>query len=351
METKNANGARTFLSNAASISTFIPKGWLTIARRFIAGTTGEREPSPEGTAETDCLSRPFGTYRSRPINPALKRRAIVVCPSGTESGPPLQITQAADRNVRAPTHRAWKNFALLSVLLLASLIAGTAPAAEHIGKLKVLVVTGGHGFEQESFFKMFTDNPDITFTPATQSRTNATVFEREDLLNYDAVLLYDMVKDITDVQKEKFLSLLDKGIGLVVLHHALVSYQHWPDYERIIGGRYPEENGKSGVVTPETGYQHDVEIPVTIVARDHPITVGLKDFTIHDEIYWGFRTQSDITPLITTTHPKSGKPLAWFRTQGKSRVVYIQLGHDHSAYDDPNYRKLLANSIRWAGRQ
>ena len=40
------------------------------------------------------------------------------------------------------------------------------------------------------------------------------------------------------------------GIGLVVLHHALVSYQHWPEYERIIGGRYPESDGKSGVVTP-----------------------------------------------------------------------------------------------------
>ena len=24
------------------------------------------------------------------------------------------------------------------------------------------------------------------------------------------------------------------------MHHALVSYQDWPEYERIIGGRYPE---------------------------------------------------------------------------------------------------------------
>ncbi|MEY2427613.1 MAG: uncharacterized protein QOJ40_498 [Verrucomicrobiota bacterium] len=255
---------------------------------------------------------------------------------------------AADRNVRAP---ASIKFVLLSIFFLASTIGSMASAAEASAKLKVLVVTGGHGFEKESFFKMFTDNPEINFTAATQGKTNAAVFERDDLLSYDVVVLYDLVRDITDVQKRKFLSLLDKGIGLVVLHHALVSYQHWPDYERIIGGRYPEEDGRGGVVTPETGYQHGVEIPVVIVARDHPITAGLKDFTIHDEIYWGFRTQPDITPLITTSQPKSGKPLAWCRTQAKSRVVYIQLGHDHSAYDDLNYRRLLANSIRWTARQ
>src|SRR6185369_13481815 len=164
---------------------------------------------------------------------------------------------------------------------------------------------------------------------------------REDLLTYDAVVLYDMAKNITEAQKAKFLSLFDQGIGLVVLHHALVSYQHWPKYERIIGGRYPEEDGKSGAVTPDGGYEHDVEVPVVILARDHPITSGLSDFTIHDEIYWGYRIQSDVTPLLTTTHAKSGKPLAWTRTQGKSRVVYLQLGHDHWAYENANYRQLV----------
>jgi len=90
---------------------------------------------------------------------------------------------------------------------------------------------------------------------------------------------------------------------------------------------------------------------VVIVAKAHPITAGLKDFIITDEIYWGFRTTPDATPLITTTQPKSGKPLAWYRTQGKSRVVYLQLGHGPSAYDDPNYRRLLAQSIQWTAKR
>ena len=40
---------------------------------------------------------------------------------------------------------------ILSALFLAALIAGVASAAEGGGKFKVLLVTGGHGFEKEPF--------------------------------------------------------------------------------------------------------------------------------------------------------------------------------------------------------
>jgi len=240
---------------------------------------------------------------------------------------------------------------ILCALLLTAPAGVDSYAAESGPKIKVLLVTGGHGFEREPFLQVFRDNPEITFFSAAHTTSNATVYKREDLLTYDAVVLYDMPKQITEAQKAKFLSMLEKGVGLVVLHHALASYQHWPDYERIIGGRYPEEDGKSGVVTEKVGYQHDVDLPVVIVAKNHPITAGMKDFTLHDEIYWGYHVGSDVTPLVTTTHPRSGKPLAWARTEKNSRIVYLQSGHDHRAYENPNYRQLLARSIRWVARR
>lgn len=237
------------------------------------------------------------------------------------------------------------------LLFFLSLVALSATAADG-SKLKVLVVTGGHGFEREPFFAMFRDNAEITYTAAEHSKTNASVYERDDLLTYDAVVLYDMPREITDAQKARFLSLFDKGVGLVVLHHALVSYQNWPEYEQIIGGRYQEPDpNKPGRVTEAVGWQHDVEVPVVIAATNHPVTAGLKDFTIHDEIYWGFRVGADVTPLITTTHPKSGKPLGWCRTQGNSRVVFLQLGHGKEAFTNVNYRTLVAQAIRWTARR
>jgi len=218
-------------------------------------------------------------------------------------------------------------------------------------RIKVMLVTGGHGFATNQFLRVFEENPAITFTNVVQANTSSTAYDHEDLLSYDCLVLYDMVQNITDAQKARFLSLFDKGVGLVVTHHALVSYQAWPEFERVIGGTYPEPQDKKGKVTPELGYEHDVEVPVVILAKEHPITAGLKDFQITDEIYWGFRTRPDVTPLITTTQPKSGKPLAWYRTEKNSRVVYLQLGHGPSACNDANYRKLLAQSIRWAARK
>lgn len=234
-------------------------------------------------------------------------------------------------------------------LLLLLLSCACANAEQK--KLNVLVITGGHGFATNQFFRVFSDNPEITFTNAIQARTSSTAYDRADLLNYDCIVLYDMVQNITDQQKAKFLSILDKGIGLVVMHHALVSYQSWPEFERIIGGTYPEPQDKKGKVTPELGYEHDVDMPIVIVAKDHPVTSGLTDFTLNDEIYWGFRIGADSKPLITTTHPKSGKPLAWYRTEKNSRVIYLQLGHGPSAFNNANYRKLVAQSIRWTARR
>jgi type 1 glutamine amidotransferase len=231
---------------------------------------------------------------------------------------------------------------LIPVLLMAALSVAAAEGP----KLKVLIVTGGHGFQREPFFQVFTDNPGIAFTEAKHTR-DADAYERDDLLSHDVIVLYDMPKTITEPQKEKFLALFKKGVGVVVMHHALVSYQHWPEYERIIGGRYPEEDGKSGAVTEQVGWQHDVDVPVVVTAKDHPITKGIKDFLVRDEIYWGFRVGADVNPLITTTHPKSGKPLMWTRAEGKSRLVYLQLGHGPSAFKDENFRELVARSIRW----
>lgn len=239
----------------------------------------------------------------------------------------------------------------LILLALTGLLSEPALAAEGDAKIKVLLITGGHGFSKEPFFDVFRQNEEIRYTHAEHARTNATAYEREDLLKYDVVVLYDMPQAISETQKARFLSLFTRGVGLVVLHHALVSYQGWPDYERIIGGRYQEPDPKRpGTVTAEAGWQHDVEVPVSVVTKEHPVTAGIKDFVIRDEIYWGYRVRPGVTPLLTTSHPKSGKPLAWSHTEGKSRVVYLQLGHGPSAFADPNYRRLVAQSIRWTSQ-
>ena len=115
----------------------------------------------------------------------------------------------------------------LAIIALLWVMGGLLSTQAEERKIKVLVMTGGHGFEREAFFNVFKENQSIEFSEAKHGKS-ADGYERKDLLRQDVVVLYDMPKTITDEQKENFLALTKKGVGLVVLHHALVSYQHWP---------------------------------------------------------------------------------------------------------------------------
>ena len=73
-----------------------------------------------------------------------------------------------------------KTLHLLFAIVLATLVGCASHNQETRAdkKIKVLVLTGGHGFKAEPFFKMFADNPEITFTNAAQGKS-AEAYERE----------------------------------------------------------------------------------------------------------------------------------------------------------------------------
>ena len=234
------------------------------------------------------------------------------------------------------------------VFLVVAALCTSALGGEAGQKIKVLIVTGGHGFQKGPFLKMFEDNADITFTAAPQGKSSEA-YDREDLYDFDVVVLYDLVQKITETQKRRFLALFDKGVGLVALHHCLASYQAWGEFEKILGGKYLLKEEKRGDKTwPASGFRHGVDIPVKIVSAQHPITTGMSDYTIHDEVYWGCRISTAVTKLITTDHSQSAPVRGWCHTYRAARVVYLMGGHDATAYNDANYRRLVARAIQWA---
>jgi type 1 glutamine amidotransferase len=240
---------------------------------------------------------------------------------------------------------------LVSGLIAFSFSAFMSPAAESAGKLRVLVVTGGHDFEQEPFFKVFKDNPGITYQAVEHPKAHA--FLKSDAAKqYDVLVLYDMYQDISDEAKADFLARLKEGKGLVVLHHAIASYQKWPEYSKIIGARYYlQKTMVDGVEKPVSLWEHGVNFKLHMADPAHPITRGVKDFEIHDETYNLFDVASDTHPLVTTDEPKSNKIIGWSKTYSNARVVYLQSGHDHFAYENPNFQQILRQAIQWAAKK
>ena len=218
-------------------------------------------------------------------------------------------------------------------------------------KIKVVVLTGGHGFEREPFFSLFEGYDDIEYVEA-QQKDHSEIFEDISGWDYDVMVLYNMTQNISPRRQENFIRLLKRGVGVVALHHTMGSFQQWPEYRKIIGGKYYlKPTGENGAERPGSTYKHDIDLRVYIKDTKHPITRGMSSFVIHDESYKGCGFEKNNRVLITTDHPTSDKSIGWVRRYGKAKICGIQLGHDHYAYADPNYRRLLARAIRWsAGR-
>jgi type 1 glutamine amidotransferase len=102
---------------------------------------------------------------------------------------------------------------------------------------------------------------------------------------------------------------------------------------------------------PVASCKGGVKFKVHVADKTHPITQGLKDYDLFDETYCGRTFRPDIHVLLTTDELSSDKPISWVKTFKKSRVFYIQSGHDENAYRNRNYRTLVIRAIRWTADQ
>ena len=236
-------------------------------------------------------------------------------------------------------------FCLVAFGLALDPVAGAEQPAK---KIRVLLTYGGHDFQEKQFFAMFDALPDVQYTKAPLPQS-AGLLKPGLEKDYDVIVRYDMVEKFTPDQEKAFVALLHRGIGLVALHHNLGAHRQWDEYTKIIGGKYcfgvyQDGDKKFG----PSVYEHDNDLKVAVADHGHPITRGLADFAIHDEAYNHCYVAGDVDVLLTTNHPKNNPQIAWAHEYGKSRVFYLQLGHDSQTWKNPAYPEILARGIRWA---
>jgi type 1 glutamine amidotransferase len=224
-------------------------------------------------------------------------------------------------------------------------VGGTheAPATK---KVKVLILIGGHGFDQVAFDKFWRNFRDLACD--TWKGSPYTAFDDINQFPFDVILMYNLSSGITERQKQNFLKLLDKGVGLVVWHHALANCQDWSEFEKIVGARFWLQAGeRDGVKVPGSGTGWG-KVKSHIEDPNHPITRGLADFVVEDEPYNRQTFRKNIRVLVTTDFPASDKILAWVHRYGKARVFGYQSGHDARVWTNESFQRLMGRGIRWA---
>jgi type 1 glutamine amidotransferase len=248
----------------------------------------------------------------------------------------------------------------------------------------ILIITRGHPFERDPFFEMI-DSTGYPWShvehPAAQDLINSETQE-----NYKALIFYDMPGinfetappkpsffDPSTKFKNNFIDLLKKGIGCVFIHHAIASWPNWEEYGNIVGGRFLYQEGiVKGVKKPDSGYRHDVKYKV-MKDGEHPITKGIDDFDIIDELYLAEIFEDDINPILRSdyefvdknfysaaralegemfsnrdwSHQNGSNIVGWTKNYENSSIAYLQFGDGPSSYSNENFRKLIKQSINW----
>ena len=130
----------------------------------------------------------------------------------------------------------------------------------------------------------------------------------------------------------------DAGKGIVMIHAA--AWVHpWKDYN------------KRFIMGASGGHGYG-EFEVTVKQPEHPVMKGVPAaFRITDESYHHeFGPGADVE-LLAENAPdnKTKKPHAsvWIVKDPKTRIVCITHGHAKEAHENPAYKTMLVNAVRW----
>jgi uncharacterized protein len=209
---------------------------------------------------------------------------------------------------------------------------------------RVLIVTGedypGHLWRETT--------PVLKGELAKDPRLEVSVVEDLKLLRslnlskFDALVMhfknYDPKVPGEEGQKnlERF---VHDGGGLVLVHFACGAFQEWPDFVKIAGRVW---NPKFRAHDPFGKFRVTLE-------RQHPVTKGMADFDVADELYTCLdgKTPIEVVATAVSKVDKQVYPMAFVLEYGKGRVFHSPLGHDASVMANPGVGELFRRGTAW----
>jgi len=183
---------------------------------------------------------------------------------------------------------------------------------------------------------------------------NAAIFNDEQLQRFSVIVLNSTSGDfLTKDQRAALAGFVARGGGVVALH-AAGDGSHTDSWytDSIIGAKYVGHPG---------GADQFQSARIIVDQPDHPAMAGVTlPWSPVDEWYSyaaspAARGMTVLARIDEASYRPGARlamgshPVIWINPSTNGRVFYSALGHSPEAYDDPNYRRILANAISWAG--
>jgi putative membrane-bound dehydrogenase-like protein len=181
----------------------------------------------------------------------------------------------------------------------------------------------------------------------------AAQLERTDVL----VMFAAEAGTIAPGQREYLAKFLQRGGGMVCIHDAVCGKDaQW--FKTIIGGAWEHGHSK----------WYEGELSFYYMDTEHPITKGVSNFELDDELYYDLHMMPQARILAATYTPKGRggsatgsagrkpsvydiQPQMWTYEKDNHRSFVSLLGHNYKTFDLPHVRAVMLRGIAWAGKR
>lgn len=217
--------------------------------------------------------------------------------------------------------------------------------------VKILLLSGGarqhHGYRDQALLlsKSLEDTGNYEVTICE----DGSILNTPGMSKYDVLIVHVDRRDpefkFTGEQQKALLAFVHSGKGYVSIHGGDNAAPDWlPEWRDMLGGVFshvglPDSKTKKG------------EFLVKIKATDHPVTKGVTDFQLKDELYYHLQMKVKIDPLAVVEVDGKEWPVAWVLDYGKGRVFHTVFGHrdfgpdKHEPLTTPQFMKLVIQGV------
>ena len=214
--------------------------------------------------------------------------------------------------------------------------------------IKILILSGKNNHEWQKttpvLEKMYQSYP--VFSIKTTEKSDSLSYK--ELKNFAVIVSnWNTWPDTSyrwDREQEKsFEKYVREGGNAVFIHAGASSFYGWEAYHQIGIGRWGNE----------TSHGEQTKVKVIDLSQSHPITKGINDFYLLDEIWEDTDTYPDAIPIgyVNVKNDIDNHDIyepAFFVNQfGKGRSFYTILGHNERALFNTGLQTLLLRATEW----
>lgn len=217
--------------------------------------------------------------------------------------------------------------------------------------IKILILSGSNNHDWEKTTMLL----DKTFNSNEKFSSQFTY--QPDTLRYNDLIAFDAIVSNFNTWPENeyrwpseleqaLLKYIEKGGGMVFFHASTSAFYTWPDFKNISTGAWIDE----------TSHGRPAPAQVFITNQEHPITRGLKNFVIFDELWINAEQNDDFEVLahaINEDAESKGhtqQAAVMIKKYGKGRVFNTILGHDPRAMVNTGFQTLMLRGTEWAAK-